>query len=122
MDEFSAVLGTEFHFTRGTSELKNSSAVFESQAPMAQRSPCALFVQVDHLPHTVLGPLGGIVKKKKRRICHQNTYDQLSRAISGTSLVVQWLRLHPPSAGAWVPSLARNEIPYATTKEPTCLN
>ena len=66
MDEFSAVLGTEFHFTRGTSELKNSSAVFESQAPMAQRSPCALFVQVDHLPYTVLGPLGGIVKKKKR--------------------------------------------------------
>ena len=33
----------------------------------------------------------------------------------GTSLVVQWLRLQAPSAGAWVPSLVRE-------LDPTCLN
>ena len=48
-----------------------------------------------------------------------------------TSLVVQWLRLHAPSAGTWVQSLARSQqrasmLPVKTaqdavkTKDPAC--
>ena len=48
----------------------------------------------------------------------------------GTSLVAQWLRLHAPDAGAWVPSLVRELDPtcmpqlrvHAITKEPACHN
>ena len=36
-----------------------------------------------------------------------------NRGGSGTSLVVQWLTLHAPNAGAWVPSLV-------TELDPTC--
>ena len=37
------------------------------------------------------------------------------REVTGTSLVVQWLRLHAPNAGAGVQSLAR-------ALDPTCCN
>ena len=43
------------------------------------------------------------------------TEDQTADLSGGTSLVVQWLRLHTPSAGAQVQSLVR-EIPQASTK------
>ena len=32
--------------------------------------------------------------------------------IHGTSLVVQWLRIHLPMKGIWVPSLARELRPH----------
>ena len=34
-------------------------------------------------------------------------YNLLIKETKETSLVVQWLRLHTPNAGAWVPSLIR---------------
>ena len=38
----------------------------------------------------------------------------------GTSLVVQWLKLQAPSAGAWVQSLARELDSIRTTKDLMC--
>ena len=35
----------------------------------------------------------------------------------GTSLVVQWLRLHAPNAGS--PGSIPGQIPHAATKDPT---
>ena len=46
-----------------------------------------------------------------------NIYAKNNRT-SGTSLVVQGLRLHIPNADPW----SGNWIPHATTKDPTCCN
>ena len=72
------------------------------------------------------------------------TDGELEEAIGGTSLVVQWLRIHLAIQGVWVPSLVRELRPHmgshmvgatkfvcqttepvlqsqgATTTEPTC--
>ena len=40
----------------------------------------------------------------------------------GTSLVVQWLRLHAPNAGAWVPSLVGELDPTCCSEVPACHN
>ena len=40
----------------------------------------------------------------------------------GTSLVVQWLRLHAPKAGAWVPFLVGALDPTCCNEAPACHN
>ena len=54
----------------------------------------------------------GKIKKiscKDERICRHHIFGarDVKRSCSGTSLVVQWLRLHVPNAGAQVRSLVR---------------
>ena len=47
----------------------------------------------------------------------------IKNKIGGTSLVVQWLRLHAPTAGGlcFIPGRG-TKIPHTATKDPECLN
>ena len=43
----------------------------------------------------------------KKKALHTEIYRHLKKCSLGTSLVVQWLRLHLPVQGVWVRSLVR---------------
>ena len=47
----------------------------------------------------------------------------IKNKVAGTSLVVQWLRLHVPNAGGlgFIPGWG-TKIPHSATKDPECLN
>ena len=51
--------------------------------------------------------------KEALELSRGKTDRQLEEAVGGTSLVVQWLRIHLAVQGAWVPSLVRALRPHA---------
>ena len=63
-----------------------------------------------------------VEKRMSKTICSFLLVIFIKKLLKGTSLVVQWLRIHLPMRGTWIPSLIWEDPPCRGATKPVCRN